>query len=37
MVGEINNRIAYTPLEHTWEKKKELDSDLKGLVKLLSG
>ncbi len=37
MLGEINGKIAYTPLKDTWEKKKELDSDLKELVKLLSG
>ena len=36
MVGEINKDIAHTPLKDTWEEKKELDDDLKELVKLLA-
>jgi 6-phosphofructokinase 1 len=37
MVGELKGEIAYTPLNETWEKSKELDSDLLRLVKVLSG
>jgi 6-phosphofructokinase 1 len=37
MVGEINWRIAYTPLKHTWEKEKPLNSVLTELVGILSG
>jgi 6-phosphofructokinase 1 len=37
MVGELRGRIAFTPLRETWEKKKELDSNLLRLVKVLSG
>jgi 6-phosphofructokinase 1 len=37
MVGELGGRIAFTPLRETWEKKKELDSSLLRLVKVLSG
>jgi 6-phosphofructokinase 1 len=37
MVGELGGRIAFTPLRETWEKKKELDSTLLRLVKVLSG
>ncbi len=36
MVGEINKDIVHTPLKDTWEEKKELDDDLRELVKLLS-
>lgn len=36
MVGEINGRVAYTPLKDTWEKKKELHPELRELAKLLS-
>ncbi len=36
MVGEVNNEIAYTPLRHTWEKKKALNPHLEELAKLLS-
>lgn len=36
MVGEINWQIAYTPLQDTWEKKKQLNADLEELAKLLS-
>jgi 6-phosphofructokinase 1 len=37
MVGELKGEIAFTPLRETWEKTKELDSDLLRLVKVLSG
>jgi len=37
MVGELKGDIAFTPLRETWEKKKELDSDLLRLVKVLAG
>jgi len=35
MVGEINWRIAYTPLQDTWEKEKELNAELVEMAKLL--
>ncbi len=35
MVGELNGKIAYTPLKDTWEKEKALDRDLMELAKLL--
>jgi 6-phosphofructokinase 1 len=37
MVGETKGEIAFTPLRETWEKSKELDSDLLRLVKVLAG
>jgi 6-phosphofructokinase 1 len=37
MVGEMKGEIAFTPLRETWEKSKELDSDLLRLVKVLAG
>ena len=37
MVGELKGDIAFTPLKDTWEKRKELDSNLLRLVKVLSG
>ena len=37
MVGELKGEIAFTPLRETWEKKKELDSNLLRLVKVLAG
>jgi 6-phosphofructokinase 1 len=37
MVGELKGEIAFTPLRETWEKTKELDSDLLRLVKVLAG
>jgi 6-phosphofructokinase 1 len=37
MVGEMKGEIAFTPLRETWEKRKELDSDLLRLVKVLAG
>ena len=37
MVGEICGKLAYTPLQYTWDKKKELNTDLKRLAILLSG
>jgi len=37
MVGELKGDIAVTPLRETWEKKKELDSDLLRLIKVLAG
>jgi 6-phosphofructokinase 1 len=36
MVGELKGEIAFTPLRETWEKKKELDSNLLRLVKVLA-
>lgn len=37
MVGEIGGKLAYTPLKYTWDKKKQLNTDLKRLAILLSG
>ncbi len=37
MVGESNGQIALTPLRETWKKRKELDSNLLRLVKVLAG
>jgi len=37
MVGEIKGEIAFTPLRETWQKRKELDSDLLQLIKVLAG
>ena len=37
MVGESRGDIALTPLRDTWEKKKELDSNLLRLAKVLAG
>lgn len=37
MVGELKGEIAFTPLRETWEKSKELDSDLLRLIKVLAG
>jgi 6-phosphofructokinase 1 len=37
MVGESKGEITFTPLRETWEKTKELDSDLLRLVKVLAG
>jgi 6-phosphofructokinase 1 len=37
MVGELKGQIAYTLLGETWRKKKELDSSLLRLVRILSG
>jgi len=37
MAGELEGDIAFTPLRDTWEKKKELDSNLLRLVKVLAG
>jgi 6-phosphofructokinase 1 len=37
MVGELKGEITFTPLRETWEKRKELDSDLLQLVKVLAG
>ncbi|MGQ9546585.1 MAG: 6-phosphofructokinase [Dehalococcoidia bacterium] len=37
MVGELKGEIAFTPLRETWEKRKELDSNLLRLVKTLAG
>jgi len=35
MVGEVNWRVAYTPLQYTWEKEKELNVELVEMRKLL--
>jgi len=37
MVGELKGDIASTLLRETWEKRKELDSDLLRLIKVLAG
>jgi 6-phosphofructokinase 1 len=37
MVGELKGDMAFTPLRETWEKRKELDSNLLRLVKVLAG
>ncbi|HXZ29627.1 MAG TPA: 6-phosphofructokinase [Dehalococcoidia bacterium] len=37
MVGELKGELAFTPLRETWDKKKELDSNLLQLVKVLAG
>jgi 6-phosphofructokinase 1 len=37
MVGELKGETALTPLRETWEKRKELDSSLLQLVKVLAG
>jgi 6-phosphofructokinase 1 len=37
MVGESNGQIVLTPLRETWKKRKELDSNLLRLVKVLAG
>ena len=37
MVGELKREIAFTPLRETWEKRKELDSSLLQLIKVLAG
>jgi 6-phosphofructokinase 1 len=37
MVGELKGEITFTPLRETWERRKELDSDLLRLVKVLAG
>ena len=36
MVGELKREIAFTPLRETWEKRKELDSSLLQLIKVLA-
>jgi 6-phosphofructokinase 1 len=36
MVGEINNKISYAPLQDTWEKKKPLSTQLQELAVLLA-
>jgi 6-phosphofructokinase 1 len=36
MAGELKGEIALTPLRDTWEKRKELDSDLLQLMKILA-
>jgi len=36
MVGELKGDIAFTPLKETWEKTKELDSNLLHLIKVLA-
>ena len=37
MVGELKGEIAFIPMRETWEKRKELDSDLLRLIKVLAG
>ncbi len=37
MVGEVNWEIAYTPLRHTWEKRKQPQAILMELLRVLSG
>ena len=36
MVGELKSEIVLTPLKETWEKRKELDSKLLQLIKILA-
>jgi 6-phosphofructokinase 1 len=36
MAGELKGDISFTPLRETWEKRKELDSNLLRLVKVLA-
>ncbi|MFP3879469.1 MAG: 6-phosphofructokinase [Dehalococcoidia bacterium] len=36
MVGELKGEIAFTPLKETWEKRKELDTNLLQLIKVLA-
>jgi 6-phosphofructokinase 1 len=36
MVGEVNNQVTFTPLESTWEKRKELDYSLLRLSRILA-
>ena len=36
MVGELKGEIALTPLNETWEKRKELDTSLLQLVRILA-
>jgi len=36
MVGEMNGEITLTPLPETWGKRKELDTNLLRLIKILS-
>lgn len=36
MVGEIHGKIAFTPLQETWTKKKAIDSALWRLAKILA-
>jgi len=36
MMGELKGEIAFTPLNETWEKSKELDSNLLQLMKVLA-
>jgi len=37
MVGELRGEIAFTPLEQTWGRRKELDNNLLRLIKVLAG
>lgn len=37
MVGESKGEIVFTPLQETWRKRKELDSNLLRLIKVLAG
>ncbi|MCK5737808.1 6-phosphofructokinase [bacterium] len=36
MVGEINGKIQYTPLQDTWEKKKPINPELIDLAKIMA-
>lgn len=36
MAGEIGGKLAYTPLEETWQKKKPLDENLRRVFAVLS-
>ena len=36
MVGELKGEITFTPLKETWERRKELDSNLLQLMKVLA-
>ncbi len=36
MVGEINNKIVYTPFEKTYTKKKKIDKEVYKIIQILS-
>jgi 6-phosphofructokinase 1 len=37
MVGEINNKIVYTPFKETYTKKKKIDLSIAKIIEILSG
>lgn len=36
MVGEVNKRIVFTPIKHTWTKKKHIDKSMLKMASILS-